>query len=163
MDFSIPGPLEAIIRSLHTFVREDLEPIERDFFTRPFSEIAPQLEAKRERARQLGLWAPHVPREFGGAGLSLLDFALVSEVLGRSPIGHYVFNCQAPDAGNMEILIHHGTEPQRDTYLLPLVRGEVRSCFAMTEPDYPGSNPTWLGTRAVRDGDDYVITGRKWF
>jgi alkylation response protein AidB-like acyl-CoA dehydrogenase len=96
-------------------------------------------------------------------GLSLLEFGLVAEVLGRSPLGHYAFNCQAPDAGNMELLRGFGSEDQRERWLEPLVRGEVRSCFAMTEPDYPGSNPVWMGTRAVRAGDDYVIDGRKWF
>ena len=96
-------------------------------------------------------------------GLSLLEFALVGEELGRSPLGHYAFNCQAPDAGNMELLREFGTEAQQDRWLMPLARGEIRSCFAMTEPDYPGSNPVWMGTRAVRDGDDYVIDGRKWF
>ncbi len=88
---------------------------------------------------------------------------LVGEELGRSPLGHYVFNGQAPDAGNMEILREFGSDRQRERWLMPLVRGEIRSCFAMTEPDHPGSNPTWMGTRAVRDGDDYVINGRKWF
>jgi alkylation response protein AidB-like acyl-CoA dehydrogenase len=93
----------------------------------------------------------------------LSEFALVSEELGRTPIGHYLFNCQAPDIGNTEILIAHGTEEQKERYLLPLARGEVRSCFSMTEPEHPGSNPTWMSTTATREGDDYVINGHKWF
>src|SRR5262249_34332987 len=91
------------------------------------------------------------------------EFAHISEALGHSPLGHYIFNCQAPDVGNMEILMHHGTAAQKETYLMPLIRGEIRSCFSMTEPEYPGSNPTWMKTAAVKDGDDYVINGHKWF
>src|SRR5262249_14392850 len=79
------------------------------------------------------------------------------------PVGHFVFNCQAPDAGNMEVLMLHGTPEQKDRFLMPLVEGRVRSCFSMTEPEYPGSNPAWMGTTAVRDGADYVIDGHKWF
>jgi alkylation response protein AidB-like acyl-CoA dehydrogenase len=83
--------------------------------------------------------------------------------MGRTPLGHFVFNCQAPDIGNMELLLAHGTEEQKQTYLLPLVRGEIRSCFSMTEPEFPGSNPVWMNTAAIKDGDEYVINGRKWF
>jgi alkylation response protein AidB-like acyl-CoA dehydrogenase len=96
-------------------------------------------------------------------GLGLLEFALVGEELGRSPLGHYAFNCQAPDAGNLELLREFATEAQQQRWLIPLARGEIRSCFAMTEPDFPGSNPVWMGTRALRDGEDYVLDGRKWF
>jgi acyl-CoA dehydrogenase len=121
------------------------------------------LAAVRDEVKARGLWAPQLPRDLGGMGLSLLEFALVAEELGRSPLGNYAFNCQAPDAGNMELLREFGTAAHRERWLLPLARGEVRSCFAMTEPDHPGSNPVWMGTRAVRDGDAYVIDGRKWF
>lgn len=96
-------------------------------------------------------------------GLSLLDVAYVSEVLGRTPLGHYAVNMQAPDVGNMEILIAHGTPEQKERFLLPLARGEIRSCFAMTEPEHAGSNPVWMSTIARSDGDDYVIDGHKWF
>ncbi len=95
--------------------------------------------------------------------MTLAEFGRVSEILGRTPGGHYVFGCQAPDMGNMELLIHAGTPEQRDRYLVPLTRGEIRSCFAMTEPEHAGSNPTWMSTSAVRDGDEYVINGHKWF
>jgi alkylation response protein AidB-like acyl-CoA dehydrogenase len=87
----------------------------------------------------------------------------MSEELGRSPLGHYIFNCQAPDVGNMEILMEFGTPAQQGRWLEPLVRGEIRSCFTMTEPEYPGSNPVWMGTTARRDGADWVIRGHKWF
>jgi acyl-CoA dehydrogenase len=95
--------------------------------------------------------------------MSLLDFGMVSEELGRSPLGHYVFNCQAPDISTMELLHTHATPEQQQRYLHGLCKGEFRSCFAMTEPDYPGSNPVWLGTTALVEGDDYVLNGRKWF
>jgi len=93
----------------------------------------------------------------------LVDHALVSEALGRSPLGHYVFGCQAPDAGNIEILHLYGNAEQKEKYLRPLVEGRIRSCFAMTEVDLPGSNPVMLAATAEKDGDDYVINGRKWY
>jgi alkylation response protein AidB-like acyl-CoA dehydrogenase len=96
-------------------------------------------------------------------GLPLTEFALVSEILGQSPIGHYAFGCQAPDAGNIELLHRHGSREHKEKYLIPLVRGDVRSCFAMTEPDSPGSNPTQLRTLARIEGDHYIIDGHKWF
>jgi acyl-CoA dehydrogenase len=109
------------------------------------------------------LWAPNHPVELGGMGLNLVEHGLVSEALGRSPLGHYVFGCQAPDAGNVEILHKYGTEEQNKEYLAPLVKGDIRSCFAMTEVDMPGSNPVMLETTAVKDGDDYIINGHKWY
>lgn len=96
-------------------------------------------------------------------GLSVLDLAYVSEVLGRTPFGHYAVNMQAPDVGNMEVLLSHGTPEQKERFLVPLAKGEVRSCFAMTEPEHAGSNPVWMSTRARVDGDSYVIDGHKWF
>jgi alkylation response protein AidB-like acyl-CoA dehydrogenase len=101
--------------------------------------------------------------EYGGLGLGFLEHAFLTEILGRSPIGHYLFNCQAPDAGNMEVLHKFGSDDQKKRFLEPLARGAVRSCFSMTEPDRAGSNPTWMDTRAERDGDHYVVTGKKWF
>ena len=96
-------------------------------------------------------------------GLGLVELGLVSEALGRSPLGHFVFGCHAPDAGNVEILHHYGTEEQKERWLRPLVAGEIRSCFSMTEPEMPGSNPVMMETTAVTDGDDYVIDGQKWY
>jgi len=145
------------------FARAEVYPLEAEFLRRPFSELKPALEAKRAQVKAMGLWAPHLPVKHGGVGLTLSEFALVSEELGRTPIGHYLFNCQAPDIGNMEILMDHGTPEQKEKYFEPLARGEVRSCFSMTEPEHPGSNPTWMSTTAVKDGDDYVINGHKWF
>ncbi|QDG51530.1 acyl-CoA dehydrogenase [Persicimonas caeni] len=163
MDFGIDDQQRKRLDTIAEFVREELEPLESEFVGKSFRALVPTLEEKRKKVKDLGLWAPHLPEEHGGLGLSLVDFGMIAEELGRSPVGHYVFNCQAPDAGNMEILIEHATDEQRAKYLDPLVRGEIRSCFSMTEPEYAGANPTQMGTTAVKDGDEYVINGRKWF
>ena len=155
--------LLGLLDRIKELLRTQAYPLEADFLRRPFRELTTELAAKRETVKTMGLWAPHLPKEYGGLGLSLSEFALVSEELGRTPIGHYLFNCQAPDIGNMEILMDHGTAEQKENYFLPLARGEVRSCFSMTEPEHPGSNPTWMSTSAVKDGNDYVIDGHKWF
>ncbi|HWF89313.1 MAG TPA: acyl-CoA dehydrogenase family protein [Pyrinomonadaceae bacterium] len=155
--------LLGLLDRIKEFLRAQVYPLEADFLRRPFRDLVPALNETREKVKALGLWAPHLPKEHGGLGLTLSEFALVSEELGRTPIGHYLFNCQAPDIGNMEILLAHGTPEQKEKYFAPLARGEVRSCFSMTEPDHPGSNPTWMSTTAVKDGDDYVINGHKWF
>jgi acyl-CoA dehydrogenase len=155
--------LLGLLDRIKEFVRTHVYPLEPDFLRRPFRELIPALNAGRDEVKRMGLWAPHLPKEHGGLGLALSEFALVSEELGRTPIGHYLFNCQAPDIGNMEILLTHGTPEQKQTYFEPLARGDVRSCFSMTEPEHPGSNPTWMSTTAVKDGDDYVINGHKWF
>ena len=117
----------------------------------------------RERAKAEGLWAPHLPPEAGGTGQGFLAYAYLNEEIGRSVWGQLVFNCQAPDAGNGEILHLFGTEEQKERFLRPLVEGETRSFFSMTEPDVSGADPTGLRTRAVRDGDEWVIDGHKWF
>ena len=153
----------ALLPKISDFLRAEVYALEADFLRRPFRELLPALEERRAKVKALGMWAPHLPEDFGGLGLSLSEFAHVSEELGRTPLGHYVFNCQAPDIGNMEVLITHASPEQKERYLLPLVRGEVRSCFSMTEPEHAGSNPAWMSTTAVREGGDYVINGHKWF
>jgi len=125
--------------------------------------MLPALQSVRQKVRDAGLWLPQIPQEYGGVGLSFMDYTLVCEQLGRSPFGNYVFNAQAPDAGNMEILIEFGTDEQKERWLRPLAAGDIRSCFSMTEPGRPGSNPVWMDTTATRDGDEYVINGHKWF
>jgi len=117
----------------------------------------------RDEVRELGLWAPHVPPEAGGTGTGFLDYAYLNEQIGRTLWGQLVFGCQAPDAGNAEILHMFGTDEQKEQWLFPLVAGRIRSFFSMTEPEVPGSDPTTLRTRAVRDGDEWVIDGHKWF
>jgi acyl-CoA dehydrogenase len=163
MDFTIPENTQKMVRVIRELMQQEVYPLEREFLGASFRQMLPVLAEKRQRIKAMGLWAPHIPEELGGQGLSLLEFAHLSEELGRSPIGHYLFNCQAPDVGNMEILMLHGTEAQKERYLMPLIQGDIRSCFSMTEPGYPGSNPTWMGATAVKDRDDYVINGEKWF
>jgi alkylation response protein AidB-like acyl-CoA dehydrogenase len=121
------------------------------------------LEELRGRAREAGLWAPHVPPEAGGTGRGFLYYACLNEEIGRSTYAQLVFGCQAPDAGNAELLHQFGTDEQRQRFLRPLVAGEARSFFAMTEPEVAGSDPTLLRCRAVRDGEEWVIDGHKWF
>src|SRR5690606_20546451 len=145
------------------FVDEDVVPAEAEILARGFRDGEARLDALRAQAKARGFWGPQLPPELGGLGLSLVEHGMVSEVLGRSPLGHYVCGCQAPDAGNIEILHQYGTEEQKERWLAPLCAGEIRSCFSMTEPEHAGSNPTELSTTAVRDGDDYVLTGHKWF
>jgi alkylation response protein AidB-like acyl-CoA dehydrogenase len=155
--------VRATIPIIRKLFAEDVYPLEAQFLGGSFRELLPRLGQVRDKVKSLGLWAPHLPASLGGMGLALSEFAHLGEELGKSPLGHYLFNCQAPDLGNMELLAAHGTEEQKTRFLLPLARGEIRSCFSMTEPDRPGSNPTWLDTRADKDGADYVINGRKWF
>src|SRR5512140_2483387 len=145
------------------FVEETLLPLEPLVLGSPWPAIEPHLNAARQVARQLGLWAPHLPTEWGGLALPLAEFAEVSAILGRTPIGHYACNVQAPDVGNMELLLGHGSDEHKERWLRPLAAGHIRSCFAMTEPGRAGSNPVWLDTTAVRDGDGWVLNGRKWF
>jgi alkylation response protein AidB-like acyl-CoA dehydrogenase len=163
MDFAVPAETQALVDKMRAFLAAEVVPLERALATEGFFAIEPRLGALRERVKALGLWGPQVPRDVGGMGLPLMQHAFVSEVLGRSPLGHYVFGAQAPDAGNLEILHKYGTPEQKARWLRPLAAGELRSCFSMTEPDSPGSNPTQLACRAVKDGDSWVIDGRKWF
>ncbi len=155
--------LTAYLDRVRTFMQTEVYPLEEAARSLGWRALQPLLDKKRARAKALGLWTPQLPEAWGGPGLSLAAFGQVSEWLGRSPFGHYVCNCQAPDAGNMEILLEHGTPEQQERFLRPLVRGQIRSCFSMTEPENAGSNPVLLGTTAVRDGNDYVINGHKWF
>jgi len=163
MDFAISEKMQELLGRIRDFVETELYPLEPEFLLQGFQVLQPVLEEKRAKVRALGLALPQIEQEYGGLGLSVLEHGLVSAELGKSPVGHYSFNCQAPDAGNMEILIKHGTSEQQEAYLKPLLAGKIRSCFSMTEPDHPGANPTWMGTTAIKDGEDYVITGRKWF
>ncbi len=145
------------------FLEKHIIPLEQGAIYGSFKAHLPALHALRAKAKELGLFAPHLPVSHGGLGLSLVEFASVSEVLGTSPLGHYVFNCNAPDIGNMELMHQFASPYLQETYLRPLERGEIRSCFAMTEPEHAGSNPVHMSTTAVREGDEYVINGHKWF
>jgi alkylation response protein AidB-like acyl-CoA dehydrogenase len=161
MDFEVP--VKVITGMMDEFVEKELIPLEPEFLRRPFREMLPVIEEKRNLVRRMELWAPNHPVEYGGMGLGLVEHGFVSESLGRTPLGHFVFGCHAPDAGNIEILYLHGTPEQKERYLRPLVAGKIRSCFSMTEVEMPGSNPVMMDTSAVKDGDDYVIDGQKWY
>jgi acyl-CoA dehydrogenase len=124
---------------------------------------APIMEELKGRAREAGLWNMFLPDEEHGAGLSNSDYAPLAEILGRSPIASEACNCSAPDTGNMEVLHQFGTPEQKDRWLTPLLEGEIRSAFAMTEPDVASSDATNVALRIERDGDDYVLNGRKWW
>ena len=146
------------------FIEEEMLTDEKSFdINHRFADHLPLLEEKRNKVREMGLFTPQISKDYGGLGLSLHQLGQIYEILGQTFYGLYVFNCQAPDAGNMEILIEHGTEHQKETFLNPLVAGKTRSCFSMTEPDYAGSNPILMGTTAVKDGSNYIINGHKWF
>jgi acyl-CoA dehydrogenase len=163
MDFAVSEKMQVILEMITEFVEKELIPLEAEYLNREFVDLLPVLTEKRRMVRRMELWAPNQPRELGGMGLDLVEHGLVSEVLGRTPTGHFVFNCQAPDAGNIEILHTYATDAQTQKWLAPLVDGRIRSCFSMTEVDMPGSNPVMLETTAVKDGDDYVINGQKWY
>jgi acyl-CoA dehydrogenase len=117
----------------------------------------------QDHVKSAGLWAPHLPKEYGGMGIGFMKHAYMNEILAWSPYSNPLFGVVAPDSGNQTILIKYGTEQQKKKWLEPSIRGEIRSCFSMTEPDAAGSNPYAIQTRAIRDGDDWVINGRKWF
>ena len=155
--------LDALLDDLQTFLDETVHPLEPDLMRDDFRAIEPALDTARRAVKERGWWCPQLPAEHGGMGLSLEQFGRMSEVLGRSPLGHYAFNCQAPDAGNMEILADHASPAQRARFFAPLRDGQIRSCFSMTEPEHAGSNPKHMSTTAEPDGDDYVINGTKWF
>lgn len=159
----LPDRAAKVVRDVRAFTDEAIVPLERELAAHGFVALLPKLEALRAEAKRRGLWAPFLPTDLGGMGLTLLEYAHVSEALGRSPAAHYVLNCQAPDVGNMELLHLYGTEEQKERFLAPLARGETRSSFGMTEPEHAGSNPVWLSTTARKDGDDYVLDGHKWF
>ena len=162
MDFTISEKMQTILGMIDEFVDKELIPLEKDFLANKLDKVLPVLEEKRAMVKQMELWAPLHPVEYGGMGLSLVESALIFEALGRTPLGLYAFGCKAPDAGNIEILHKYATPEQTKEWLHPLVAGDIRSCFSMTEVDMPGSNPVMMDTTAVKDGDDYVINGHKW-
>jgi len=145
------------------FVEKELIPLEQLLINHQYDELYSKLEEKREQVKKLNLWAPYLPKKFGGQDMKFLEFVSISEILGRSLLGHYTFNCQAPDIGNIELISRFGNEKQKKEFLEPLMAGKIRSCVGMVEPDRPGSNPSWLETKAVKNNGDYIINGRKWF
>ena len=162
-DFSTEPDFQAQLDWMRDFVREEVWPIETVFDELGQDGFMRAIAPLQERVRERGLWAAHLPPDLGGQGFGQVKLGLMHEILGTSPFAPVVFGNQAPDSGNSEILALAGTEDQKEQYLYPLLAGDLRSAFSMTEPDTAGSDPTLLRTRAVEDGDDYVINGRKWF
>lgn len=163
LDLFYTDKVKTILPHYKSFLETEVYPIELHAITHPFRQSLPLLANLRAKAKERKLWAPHLPIHDGGVGLSLSEFAHVSEVLGTSPLGHYIFNCNAPDIGNMELMHQFASAELKEKYLKPLMRGDIRSCFAMTEPEFAGSNPVEMATTAVHDGDHYIINGHKWF
>jgi acyl-CoA dehydrogenase len=170
MDFEIGGRADELRGRIRAFMDEHVYPVELEAMEALDAEVGPGkpypevLVEIRARAREEGLWNLFMPDERYGAGLGNWEYGVLCEEMGRSPaVAPMAFNCAAPDTGNMEILAEHATDEQRDRWLLPLLEGEMRSCFSMTEPEVSGSDPTTLRTLAELDGDEWVINGHKWF
>ena len=163
MEFEISEKMRTILAMVEAFMDAEVIPLEGELLHGEPAALDASVRRAQSKVRQMELWAPNHPVEYGGQGLSMVEHGLLSEALGRSPLGHLVFGAQAPDAGNVEILHAYGTRDQKERFLRPLVSGEVRSCFSMTEPETAGSNPVMLATTARRDGEDYVVKGQKWF
>ena len=168
MDFEHSDTVKQLQAQLEHFMDDHVYPNERAYQEQVEASGDPHCEPPvmrelRAKARALGLWNLFLPDKEYGAGLTNLEYAPLCEIMGRSGIAPRVFNCAAPDTGNMEILAEFGTPEQKQRWLVPMLEGEIRSCFSMTEPEVSGADPTRLQTRAVRDGDQYVIDGHKWY
>ena len=162
IDFSIPPELESRRESVAAFMKQYVYPNESAFVEE--EGLPAELEQELQRkVKAQGLWGPNLPREWGGMGIGFIGQALLNEIIGRSVFAPRLFGSAAPDAGNAELLIISATAEQKEEYLRPLAAGEVRSCFAMTEPEVAGSDPTGLRATAVQEGDEWVINGHKWF
>lgn len=167
MDFNFSTKVEDYRAKLLAFMDEHVYPNERTYVEQHETgekwatpAIMEELKAK---ARDAGLWNLFLPDEEYGPGLTNLEYAPLCEIMGRSPIGPEIFNCSAPDTGNMEVLVRNGSDAQKEKWLKPLLAGEIRSAFAMTEPDVASSDATNIQSRIERDGDEYVLNGRKWW
>jgi len=176
IDFSLSPELEEIRVRTRTFIDDVVRPTEQRIETEQLrdtgngtdndngkGEYLKLLVDMRRQAKETGLWLPHMPVEWGGMGLGHVQLAMVQAEAAKTYYGPWVFNCQAPDEGNMHTLLHWGTAEQKERFLRPLCDGKAWSCFAMTEPDVAGSDPTLIQTTAVPDGDEWVINGHKWF
>lgn len=171
MDLGLSEELVEVREKIRTFVEEKVEPVEEEYhsevgvgdrwtYTPRQTEIREHL---KEEARRLGLWNFFLPESQGGAGISNLEYAHLAEIMGRSRLASESFNCSAPDTGNMEVLERYGSEEQKKAWLEPLLAGEIRSAFAMTEPGVASSDATNISTRAVLEGDEWVINGEKFY
>jgi len=163
-DFETEPEFQRELDWMDAFVRDEVEPLDLVLGSpaNRTEQVQRILRPLQERVKERGLWACHLGPELGGLGYGQLKLALMNELLGRSGWAPAVFGCQAPDSGNAEILAHYGTPEQKARYLQPLLDGEITSCYSMTEP-HAGADPALFTTRAVRDGDEWVINGEKWF
>ena len=163
IDFSLSPELEAIREKTRDFIDTVVKPAEAKIVRDDRKSLIAAIIEMRTEAQKRGLWLPHMPEEWGGMGLSHVELAMVQAEAAKSGFGPYAINAQAPDEGNMHTLLHWGTDDQKEKYLRPLCEGRARSCFAMTEPEVAGSDPTLIQTRGYQDGDEWVINGHKWF
>jgi len=168
MDFDYSTKVKGLRAKLDDFMQIHVYPAESEYFQFLDSgetrwSIPPVMEDLKKKARKEGFWNLFLPDSEYGAGLSNLEYAPLAEIMGRSLIASEVFNCSAPDTGNMEVLVRYGTDEQKKTWLEPLLKGEIRSAFAMTEPGVASSDATNIQASIDRDGDTYVINGRKWW
>jgi acyl-CoA dehydrogenase len=163
IDFTIPPELQELLGRVKTYISDDVLPAEAEIAD-PHDLLArwDVVERLRDRARERGIFTPHLPEEYGGLGVGVLAMALISQEVGAAPLAALGMNCMAPDEGNMHTLLLAGSDEQKERWLRPLGEGSIRSCFAMTEPDVASSDPTNLETTAVRDGEEWVLNGRKW-
>ncbi|SFK20659.1 Acyl-CoA dehydrogenase, N-terminal domain [Halobacillus dabanensis] len=168
MNFDFSDNVKGYQQQLQQFMNEHVFPNESLYEEQlnqqddRFSKVPPIMEELKRKAREEGLWNLFLPDDTYGAGLTNLEYAPLCEIMGKSIIGPEVFNCNAPDTGNMEVLARYGNEEQREKWLKPLLNGEVRSCFSMTEPDVASSDATNIESSILRDGDDYIINEKKW-
>jgi len=165
IDFTFGPEIEEIRLKVRQFMDDEVRPAEEKAAASEDDRAAwlTAIIELRKQAKEWGLWLPQMPAEWGGMGLGPTAMAAVSAEAARTRIGPFVLNCQAPDEGNMHTLLHWATDAQKEKYLRPLCDGITRSCFAMTEPEVAGSDPTLIQTRAYQDGDEWVINGHKWF
>ncbi|KSU85360.1 acyl-CoA dehydrogenase [Fictibacillus enclensis] len=169
MDFSYSDRVNGLRKRIADFMEQHVYPNEQLYEEQlnqqesRWSDVPPIMEELKEKAKKEGLWNLFLPESEYGAGLNNQEYAPLCEIMGRSLIGPEVFNCNAPDTGNMEVLERYGTEQQKEQWLKPLLDGKIRSCFSMTEPDVASSDATNIEARIEKDGDEYVINGRKWW
>ena len=164
MDFSLRPELAALRQQVRTFLDARVIPHENAIIEEDREKKYDTLRGLQAEAREAGLWTPHLPERLGGRGLGITGMCTLFREMGRSPVGARVFHCDAPDQGNMDLLLSSGSAEIQDRYLLPLARGEITSAFSMTEPaPGAGADPSNLRTRAVKDGSDWVIDGHKWY